>query len=87
MTADDALAAALAADAPDSERDAAAEWLGEVLADGPMRAKEVKKAAGDAGHSWATIRRAKGTGGVQVRKEGFGNEGRWIWALRGSPEP
>jgi putative DNA primase/helicase len=40
-------------------QDEAAEFLGELLADGPMWVKELQKEAQDAGISWATIRRVQ----------------------------
>jgi hypothetical protein len=87
MTADDALVAELADANDQTERQEAVDWLREVLADGPLATKDVQRAAGEAGHSWATVRRAKGPAGVEVWKQGFGDEGRWVWGLRRSPVP
>lgn len=88
MTADDALSPA-PADDERSERATAAEWLREVLADGPMPARDVRRQADDAGHSWATVRRAQAAIGVHVARDGFGRGGRWRWSLahRCSPHP
>lgn len=72
-----------------SAREAAAEWLREVLADGPMPARDVRRQADEAGHNWATIRRAQREIGVNVARDGFGRGGRWRWSLdhRCSPNP
>lgn len=87
ITADDALSPIPTEDAR-TERDAAAEWLRDVLADGPMPARDVRRQADEAGHSWATVRRAQSAIGVQVARDGFGRGGRWRWALahRCSPD-
>ena len=62
-----------------SERADAADWLREVLADGPVSAKEIRRQADDAGHAWATVRRAKSLLGVSVEKATF--SGGWRWSL------
>ena len=79
ITADDALVAR--ADDEATERDAAAQWLREVLSTGPALAREVQADAKSAGFSWATIRRAKDVIGVQVKRDGFGKGGAWRWML------
>ncbi|MBK8915695.1 MAG: AAA family ATPase [Phycisphaerales bacterium] len=66
---------------PSVEVDAAAEWLRELLADGPRDAKEVFAAAAEAGFSGATIKRARRLAQIRPRKRGF--EGGWVWALDG----
>ncbi len=81
ITADAALAAHPDTDDMRSDRDAAADWLREVLSAGPMLARDVQNEAKAAGHSWATIRRAKDAIGVCVRREGFGKDGAWHWTL------
>lgn len=70
------------ADVPDdkrTEREAAARWLQEVLADGPLSAKQVRSQSEQAGYSWATIRRAKDTLGIKPEKTRF--DGGWEWDL------
>jgi putative DNA primase/helicase len=42
-----------------SATDEAVDWLREFLADGPLPSKQVRSEGDAAGHSWATIRRAK----------------------------
>ena len=82
MTADEALAAAAADPEDRTARESAAEWLREVLADGPMTANDMKAAAKESGISWATIRRAQPIAGVKVRRKG-GRHGAWHWFLPG----
>ncbi len=60
-------------------RDEAEEFLRDTLADGPMPAKTIKTEVRDAGLSWRTVRRAKDTLGVTVRKSGV--ESGWVWSL------
>ena len=79
ITANAALVAR-ADDAP-TERDAAAEWLRELLSTGPALARDVQADAKSAGYSWPTIRRAKQAVGVQVRRDGFGKGAAWRWSL------
>lgn len=62
-----------------TERDDAAEWLADLLADGPRPARDVEREARDAGYSIATVRRAKAAIGVVSRKPAFG--GPWVWTL------
>ena len=63
------------------EREEAATFLREVLADGRLPAEDVKKAARQAGITEGTLKRAKSSLGVEAAKEGFGVTGRWYWAL------
>lgn len=62
------------------EREEAIDWLRTALADGPLESSEIKKMGDQAGHSWATIRRAKEALGIKPHKEGFGAGARWMWA-------
>lgn len=62
-----------------TERDDVVEWLSDFLSNGPRSAKDVRREAADAGHSLATVRRAKTLIGVVARKSSFG--GCWEWAL------
>lgn len=57
----------------------AVDWLRDFLEPGPRPANEVLEEAGKAGHSKATLQRAKGLLGVAPRKQGF--NGPWVWAL------
>ncbi len=81
ITADNALGAHADHDELRTERDAAAEWLRELLSIGPVPASEVQNEAKSAGHSWATVRRAKDVIGVCVKRDGFGKGGAWRWSL------
>jgi hypothetical protein len=56
-------------------------WLQEALADKPRPASEIKDAAIRAGHSAATLRRARERLGIVVSRQGFGQDGRWCWRL------
>jgi len=67
---------------PDSDAlDEAKEWLREALAGGPVPTKDVQRMAKDAGHAWATVKRAKKALDVQAKKTGFGPEATWRWTL------
>jgi putative DNA primase/helicase len=63
------------------ERDDAADWLRECLADGRWPAKDIKRMASESGHSWATIRRAKDEVGARATRDGFGSSGIWYWEM------
>jgi hypothetical protein len=68
----------------DSDRTAhneAADFLREMLDAGPRAAGEVKTAARAAGIAERTLDRAKTAMAVRAVKEGFGADGRWLWAL------
>jgi putative DNA primase/helicase len=60
-------------------QDEAQEFLASILADGPMRTKEIKLDADGAGYNWKTMQRAASRLGVEKRKLGM-REG-WEWAL------
>lgn len=57
-------------------------WLRELLADGPVEAGEIRKAARDNGIAERTLWRAKKAAGIKAMKTGF-NKG-WIWSLPGA---
>lgn len=65
---------------PPTERDDAAAWLREVLADGPVLAAEVFAQGADAGFTTATLRRAKAALHIIARKQSQ-FQGKWEWAL------
>ena len=71
------------AEANDSEKcDAvsdAADWLRDLLSKGPVEANQIKTSAKAAGHSWATVRRAKQRLTIMPTKQGM--TGRWWWSL------
>jgi len=59
-------------------------FLAELLEDGPLAANAIKADANGAGYSWATIRRAQKSLGIEARKEGgrFGSsKQQWLWHL------
>lgn len=86
MTADEALAQeAGACDGRGTKRDAAADWLIELLRAGPVAAADVEQQAGEAGLSWSTIRRAADALRVKRRKRNFGAG--WEWALPEDAQP
>jgi putative DNA primase/helicase len=62
----------------------ALDFLREELADGPRAAHDIKKAAREAGLSWATVRRAQERLGIKPRKLGF--DSGWQWGLSGKGE-
>lgn len=62
-----------------SELDAAKTFLIELLANGPMPSKQVFTAANTAGHSVATVRRAKTELEISVEKTSL--SGGWTWRL------
>jgi putative DNA primase/helicase len=59
--------------------DDAKQFLADLLADGPVRAGQIKKDADGAGLNWRTVHRAADRLGVQRRKEGM--TGGWLWNL------
>jgi len=63
------------------ERNEAAKWLGDLLADGPVAVDELRTLARDAGIAWTTVRRAKAALGVAAERDGFGPGGGWRWRL------
>jgi putative DNA primase/helicase len=66
-----------------SERAEAEQWLREYLADGPVGAREVIRAAKDVGVTRTTLWRAASSAGVIKRKIGGRGAG-WEWSLKGS---
>lgn len=59
-------------------------FLADLLADGPLPTKAIRADADCAGHSWATIRRAKEALGIEPAKEGGhfgGTRQQWLWRL------
>ena len=66
-------------------RSEAVEFLNDVLADGPVPAKQIVEEADDAGIAEKTLRRAKKLLDVMVYRENVTGEkrgsGRWVWKL------
>lgn len=76
ITAEQALAPA-EADEERSERDDAADWLRDALAEGSRRVPELMKDARAYGFSERTMQRARRAVGAVVEREGFGGHCRW----------
>jgi hypothetical protein len=65
-------------------REEAEEFLRELLADGPMRTKDLQREARDAGIAWRTVERAKATlrvGAERIGKPGPKGDAAYYWAL------
>lgn len=65
-------------------RNEAADFLKELLANGPVPQSQIKEEAEGAGHSWPTIRRAKDRLKVRAVKSP-GKGGVWMWQLPDEP--
>lgn len=61
--------------------DSAVEFLEEILKDGPVPVKQIKAEAKEAGLSSDTVDRAKARLGIKPKRDGFGDGGKWVWAL------
>jgi putative DNA primase/helicase len=62
-----------------TERQLAAQWLRELLADGPLAALDVKQQAWECGFSSGTVRRAMKLAGIKPVKSGFEKGAKWMW--------
>ena len=62
-----------------SERQLAAQWLREILADGPLTARDVKQQAWECGFSSGTVRCAMKLAGIKPVKSGFEKAAQWMW--------
>jgi putative DNA primase/helicase len=60
-------------------RNAAEDWLRDLLRHGPLPTEQVRTEARAAGLSWITVRRAAEALGIRSRKQAF--SGGWVWAL------
>lgn len=65
----------------------ATEWLRDVLSAGPQSAGDVRERAERDGIKGRTLDRAKAALGVVATREGFANDGRWVWVLPHSAPP
>lgn len=63
------------------EREEAADFVSDLLAYGPVTAKEVYRLADEAGITRRTLHRAKKKLGVIAAKEKGGMNGGWAWRL------
>lgn len=87
ITAEEAIAAerrAARQDRASPERREAEEWLRDVLARGPILARDIEAAGRAAGFSGKILRSAKEAIGAESVKDGYGLDARWIWR---APEP
>ena len=84
VTADEALAAEAAGAADTSSGVEAENFLQQLLAEGPVPAKQVRADVDAAALSWSTVKRAKARLGIKAEKDGM--DGGWSWSLprRGS---
>ncbi|MCG8056917.1 MAG: AAA family ATPase [Candidatus Thiodiazotropha endolucinida] len=57
----------------------AMEFLTGLLKDGAVQSKQIRKDVDQAGHSWATVKRAKKLLGIEANKDGM--NGKWSWSL------
>jgi len=80
-SARDLIGEAEGSDGERQDREDAVEWLAATLDCGPMPSRQVKAAADEAGHAWRTVQRAMRSLGVQVKRDGFGKDGKTLWAL------
>jgi hypothetical protein len=81
LTAADVLAADTATGDDRSALTEAAAWLRQELASGARAASEMERAARAARIADHTLRRARRSLGVRVRRQGFGPGGKWVWEL------
>jgi hypothetical protein len=65
-------------DEQESAKDAAADFLQQVLGDDVVPSKSVEAEAKEAGIAWMTVRRAADSLGVKKRR---GDGGKWYWSL------
>ncbi|MBX3711620.1 MAG: AAA family ATPase [Lysobacter sp.] len=86
-TAREVLADAEAQGEEVEERRDAASWLRQLLAGGPLTAKDIKRQADDAGHAWRTVQRAMRIAGVESKRDGFGGAALWRLVNRAKPAP
>jgi putative DNA primase/helicase len=86
ITANEALAAVNGNAQDRTATEEAADFLRELLADGPVPQKDIEAQADAAGLSWATVKRAKKIAGVKAERRGVEGErgaGRWYWSISG----
>jgi RecA-family ATPase len=78
---------AIESDEDRTERDDAADWLRDLLADGAMPASEVKTLARKVGHAERTLTRARNRIGAKTRRDGFGKGAVYVWYMPATEEP
>jgi putative DNA primase/helicase len=86
VTADEVLATRDRANSGSpAKRDSVAQWLAQMLAEGPVPVATLREEAAAAGHSWGTVRRAYKALGVTAEKADF--TGGWAWRLPEEASP
>jgi len=65
----------------------AMDWLRDLLADGPVKVKEIEATAKVAGHSWGSVRRAQKGLGIKPQKQGMADGWSWEIPRRCSEKP
>ncbi len=80
VTADDAMAP-VEATAERTEIADASDWLRDLLATGPVEAREVLRLAGQQGFNARMAQRARQRIGATTRREGFGKGSRVLWSI------
>jgi hypothetical protein len=78
ISADEALAAAAK-----NVSSGAIDFLQEVLSDGPVDQTEIVRLGKEAGFTEKNLRTAREKLGVTPKKEGFGENGKWVWVPAG----
>jgi putative DNA primase/helicase len=81
ISADQALAAMEGNGQARTDKADAADFLQDILANGPLPAKQVKAEAIEAGISAKSLRSAREGLKIKPEKTGFGDQGGWVWAL------
>lgn len=84
ITADQALAAMEGNGQARTDKAEASDFLQDILANGPLPARQVKADAIEAGISAKSLRSAREALGIKPEKSGF--EGGWVWALPRCPQ-
>jgi hypothetical protein len=77
ISADEAVAATACDTEAKTAREEAKDFLMDLLSEGPVLQKEIKKSAEGAGLAWRTVQRAKGSLGIKARRQ----DERWFWRL------
>jgi putative DNA primase/helicase len=85
LTADEALVARDRKNDGSTKRDSAAQWLAEVLSEGPVPVATLQTGTAAAGFSWGTMRRAADSLGIVTEKTGY--DGGWAWRRPEVVEP
>ncbi len=79
-TMDEVLAAANGGRAREDDNEHA-DWLRDVLSNGPIPSVDVKERAEADGFKWRKIQDTKNLIGAKATREGFSSSGRWVWHM------